>query len=430
MFTEATAGRIELTCSPNVIEADGISEAVCTAVVERSNGEPVANGTVVTFSTTAGTLTATSAQTTNGIATTSLRSTTTGTIATVTASSGSITVSDRVQFLDNPPTRVTLTARPRQIKADGREQSIITATVRRRDGSLAVDGTIVNCVTSDGTLSPTQLMTLDGNATTNLTSATFEARATVTCVSGTGIGTVTVNFIESSTGEVDIRVTANPQTIRVGGQTSTITIRVLNASGGGIANEDVFLSVSGVPNVTLVPTQATTNASGQVTATLTSGVTAGQAVVAADAGAVTGTATVTILPLPASDIVNFTVPNSIVEGGSGTVSLVVVDRFGNPVDGTQVSFSITCPGGGNGDACDRVTLSTSTALTVNGFASTLVQVANGSPEVQVQIRAAVGTISRTGSITVIRGPTPTPTNTPGPTSTPTITPTPGVTPTP
>jgi hypothetical protein len=287
-------------------------------------------------------------------------------------------------------------------------------------------------VTSDGTLSSTQPTTLDGIATTNLTSATFAVVATVTCSSGTGSGSVKVTFVESNTGDVaSIRVIPNPLTIKVGGQTSTITISVENASGNGIPGEDVFISVSGPSGTTIVPDEALTDANGRVVATLRSGTGSGTASISADAGALTGNGIVTILA-EAPQTINLTAPDAILEGNNATVTADIRDAFNNPVrDGTSLTFSLVSCTGASG-ACTGVRLSQTNGFTVNGLATTIISVDAGTQVNTFQVRANTSPASpaTSNTINVVRGPSPTPTSTPVNTPIFTATPLPTSTPLP
>src|SRR5262249_53431032 len=143
-----------------------------------------------------------SVDTANGVATVSLTSSSNAARATVTASSGGVTDSTSVTFVDVTPSRVTVKSSRSQIQANGTDQTTITATVLGSNGSPVDDGTTVNCVTSAGTLNPTAPTTLNGIATTTLTSATFETTAQVVCTAGSVHGSVNVKFVESNTGEI------------------------------------------------------------------------------------------------------------------------------------------------------------------------------------------------------------------------------------
>jgi adhesin/invasin len=409
----STAGRIELSCSPTVIEADGLSESVCRADVRLPNGDPVPNNTPVLFSTTAGTLTNASATTMNGFAVTGLRSTTTGQRATVTAISGGMQAQTSVQFTEVLVSRVDVASSRNQIRADGRDQTTITATVRMRNGSFAPDGTTVSCVTSRGTLSPTSPQTLNGVATTTLTAGTTAGTAQVVCTAGNVSGSRNVTF--TGTGQAgQIRARANPQTIRVGGQTSSIRATLTAEDASPVAGARVFFSVSGPAGTTIAPDTATTDANGEAIAILTSGLQAGTARVLAESGALSDSVDVVIEP-EAAQRLSLSAPGSVSTPSTSTVSATVLDAFGNPVrDGTIVNFSIACPGGGNNsDACDGVSLQSSTTFTSNGVASNSLSVGSGTTETTVRLRAQAQGGANPSDVRTIQivppPPTPTPT---------------------
>lgn len=92
-----TESTIIVVVSDPVIPVDG--ESVITAVVTESVGTPVQNGTLVTFSTTLGTVNPQESQTQDGRATTRLLGGKTAGTATVTAfSGGSISSTVSVQI--------------------------------------------------------------------------------------------------------------------------------------------------------------------------------------------------------------------------------------------------------------------------------------------------------------------------------------------
>jgi len=80
-----TETSISLSANPKTIKADGISKSTITACL-KTNGNPVANGTEVNFSTTLGSISPARAYTTNGIVTTVLTSSTSVGTAVVTGS--------------------------------------------------------------------------------------------------------------------------------------------------------------------------------------------------------------------------------------------------------------------------------------------------------------------------------------------------------
>jgi Leucine-rich repeat (LRR) protein len=99
---------IILTANPKGITANGSSTSTITATVKDDQGNNVPDGTIVTFTTSAGSIgsTTTTKPTTNGIATATLTSSRTDGVATVTATSGDTTAAT-VVFFTRPGLTVT-----------------------------------------------------------------------------------------------------------------------------------------------------------------------------------------------------------------------------------------------------------------------------------------------------------------------------------
>ena len=94
--TPGVPSAIILQAAPATVATDS-DISIITAIITDASGNLVADGTVVTFTTTLGTLSPTSATTVNGIATTVLTYTGAGTV-TVTATSGAISRTVQVIF--------------------------------------------------------------------------------------------------------------------------------------------------------------------------------------------------------------------------------------------------------------------------------------------------------------------------------------------
>jgi adhesin/invasin len=155
---------------------------------------PVANGTVVTFTTSLGTINPLITTTTNGIALATLTpGTRTGT-AVVTATVGTAWGTTSVTFTTSfPPQNVVVTAYPTQIPADGASTSTITATVTEAYGNPVADGTTANFfVTSGATIAPVSASTVGGIATATLRAGTTPTTVTVRVIAGSRIGEVNV----------------------------------------------------------------------------------------------------------------------------------------------------------------------------------------------------------------------------------------------
>ncbi len=203
-----TAGppdRVTLMRQPPNILANGLSTSTITATIVDAHNNQVADGTPVTFTTSAGSLpTSPYTSTTDaGQATAVLTSSTTIETAVVTVTIGSIYATTTVNFVASLPQRVTLVAIPPTILADGVSTTTLTASVTDEFGD-PVDNVVVIFTTSAGTLprSPyTDTTNSEGRAIAVLTSSTESQTATVTASVGTIEGSTTVSFVSGAPGE-------------------------------------------------------------------------------------------------------------------------------------------------------------------------------------------------------------------------------------
>jgi PKD repeat protein len=88
------------------------------------------------------------------------------------------------------PSTITLEANPSTVIAAG-DTSIITATVKDASGSVVTDGAAVTFSTSLGTLSASSVSTINGIATTILTTVSGSATVTAICAPATNTVVVT-----------------------------------------------------------------------------------------------------------------------------------------------------------------------------------------------------------------------------------------------
>lgn len=185
---------ITLQAAPTTVTAATGSSTI-TATVKDADGNPVADGTAVTFSTTYGTLSSSYETTVNGIVTTELTFSAGDSSSTVTATSGSVSATVVVTYSVTPgvPSAIILQAAPATVIAAS-DISIITAIITDASGNLVADGTVVTFTTTLGDLSSTSATTTNGIATTVLTHDGVDT-VTVTATSGAVSRTVDVIFL-------------------------------------------------------------------------------------------------------------------------------------------------------------------------------------------------------------------------------------------
>lgn len=245
---------------------------------------------------------------------------------------------------------MSATASRNSIPADGRSETIITATLFDRNGSSTnvPDGTTVTFTTDRGNLDPVIAMTEDGIATSVLTSDDTEnAYATVTVTSGLLEDVVFVYFSEvgitdNQVSDIDLRVTE--PIIPADGLTSTQVIATLYNYENEVVNSPTnVLFESDIGEITHFV--RSDSLSGEATASFTSG-EVGTAIITASVGSVQRSISVIVEPgEPQSVQLSFS-PNSVGVQGSGRnetlqITASVKDNKNNPVgDGNLVKFEL------------------------------------------------------------------------------------------
>ena len=126
---------ITLTANPQSAPADGKTAVTITASILDGSGQPIPDGVEVTFSTTLGILSSTTATTSNGLASVTLTSTTSG-IAQVSASAGNIT-SNTVTIQFNPTEDLLSYRKPTAYQVDNGSYNGINSPDKATDRNLA-----------------------------------------------------------------------------------------------------------------------------------------------------------------------------------------------------------------------------------------------------------------------------------------------------
>jgi uncharacterized repeat protein (TIGR01451 family) len=188
---------------------------------------------------------------------------------------------------------VTLVANPITLPAG--DSSVLIATVTDQFGNLVAHGTMVSFTTSLGNVSPVTATTVGGVATATL-SSTISGVATVTAAVGSLSATALVTFTPGA--PFTFTFTLTPAVIVANGVSQSVgTATVVDQYGNPVSGVSVnFLAAMGA----FSPTSSATNASGQVTATLTSLIPAAEYVSATVSGVGVRSALATYVNPPAS----------------------------------------------------------------------------------------------------------------------------------
>ncbi len=332
---------IDLTAFPTSLTANGADTSTIKAAVRDKNQNPV-QGETITFATTLGSITPTTALTdAGGVATVTLTSSSNAGTAHVEASSTTAgKTSTTVVFANSAPT-ITLQASPSTIAANGTSTSVITATlVDGGTNNNPIPSQIVQFATDVGTITASATTNDSGIATATFTSVRREDLATITATYGSASDTIQVKI----TGVI-LTIEANPTSVLSNGtDASTVTITLKDASNSPIQSEIVTLTedTSALGAVfTLTPTSGNTNIDGQVTATVTS-TTSGDADIKATAAGASANTTVTFTDYTFTIAVN----NSSIELCTGTtitstVTVTLQDSNGTGVQNVPIDIYTT-----------------------------------------------------------------------------------------
>jgi len=342
--TQGTPEPIEIAAASKTIYANGETSTSITAQVWTQAGNKVPDGTVVYFSATSGSITATGV-TVDGLASAELTSSpsSSSVVSTVTATVGATSASTTVTFLG---VRLTdMQSVPATIFANGTDTSEISVRIRDANGAAVVGESVIFATTSGSIQTETVVTDSEGIAKTSLIAPTTPGNATVTAVYGliTAISNVTFT---SSVPVGTITLTANPTSIPAdGASSSTITATLRDTAGNPVAKGTsvVFTTTLGVfggsgqGSYTVI----TPDENGVVSVSLIASTTTGAAKVTASSGKVSQDVYVTMGG--ATLYISLTASPTIIpaDGSSASrITATLVDAGGQPVTpGTAVTFT-------------------------------------------------------------------------------------------
>ncbi|MFC1692392.1 Ig-like domain-containing protein [Candidatus Latescibacterota bacterium] len=245
---------------------------------------------------------------------------------------------------------LSATAAPKSIQADGKSTSNITATVFDKNGSSVnvPDGTIVSFTTAGGTLDSIVASTVDGVATTILTSDKNAGKyVEITAQSGIYQAFTWIYFEEVGTSayEVnDIVLELDKDMINADGIDVSVITATLYKFTGDIVN--VPTTVAFDTDIGEITNIVRSDSNGQAVAQFSSG-HVGTATISAQVGNVISYTTINVIPGPPQSIELSFDPNYVYVQGSGKNETLLINAFvkdskNNPVEeGILVKFELT-----------------------------------------------------------------------------------------
>jgi len=271
-----TGSVINLFATSNTVSLNSSVDIVATAVENGTDvgsgsgttstagaGTPVQNGTLISFTTTIGSVQPSEARTHNGQVTVKLVTTSQSGTATVTAYSGGASKTLQLKVGTAAASHISLTASPQSLGSGG-GVATISATITD-DGGAPISGIPVSFNTDQGTLSSGTVTTdASGTASTQLSTT---ATATVTATAGSATAVTTKVNVGA---RIVPTIVANPAATTAG---SPVTFNITTASTANVRDAMIDFGDGSTQDLGSIGPQAQTSHTytrpGQFTARVT-----------------------------------------------------------------------------------------------------------------------------------------------------------------
>ena len=292
--------------------------------------------------------------------------------ATITATSEGKSGSTTVSVTLVPVGSVTVA--PNTLSLTPSQTGTLAATVTDANGAV-VTNRPVTWTTSDAAIATV--------SQTGVVTAVTPGSATITAATGSKSGTAAVTVSQTPVANVVVAPTSLALTQ---GQTGTLTATVTDANGAPLVR-----TVNWTSDHTNI---ATVSSAGLVTA-----VSPGSAVITADAGGKSSTASVTVTPVPIASVSVSPLTATLTVGQGTTLTATVTDANGAVASSASVAWSSSNPGVAAVSSTGDVTTGSAGTATItassggkSGTAMITVNAAAPGPIATVQVTPAVGTV--------------------------------------
>jgi len=333
------AASLSVSASPSSISVVGGISTITAKILDANGNTRMVGGVTVTFATSAGSLSATSATTdASGVATITLTPVSTtkpGSTAVVTASAAGLTGQVTISFTSGAVASISVSVSKSTIKI--LETTTVTATVKDANGNTIQGAAVTFSQTITGglatytpSLSPSSGTTgADGTVSTTVTASIESGTLTVTATSAgfsATTGTITISGGEKST----LVGSASASTIKAdGASTTALTFKFQDRFGNDVtvaSDTTVTLSTTG-GTLSATSTKIAAGTTTSTAVTLTSSTTVGAVTVSASAAGLSTTVKVTFAGAATSFTLSAS-PSTVSTGGTSTITITLVDANG------------------------------------------------------------------------------------------------------
>ncbi|MBF0452468.1 MAG: Ig-like domain-containing protein, partial [Candidatus Magnetomorum sp.] len=358
-LVEASVGSVDVSSDESFLMADGSSFTFVRALVKDEAGNPVANGTAVTFSTNLGDLDKTdniqsgiqstvTVDSIDGIAIARLTSPpkVIGTaLATVTATVGGVPGTTSINIVVGPVAKIDLNVDDPVLVANGSDTIQIRADVTDINNNAVADGERVNFI-----------ITQPSGSSSTQSAFTTSGICSIVYSAGVQTGTVQVQAHAANNASVTdtltlslvdrvatIQLVASPLELNADGSSrSEISAYVIDGKGASAANGEniVFAILSGSGSFPFGSTSVTSG--GKATVTYMASATPGKITIIAKSD--NNITDIIELTLTGDEKISLKTsqPYLIADGSSCQLTASLTDKAGNSVpDGTFITFETT-----------------------------------------------------------------------------------------
>ncbi len=346
-FIAGSPFRVDLSSSPNILSANGVSTSTITARIYDQFNHPVRAGLSVNFSVEPdgiGTIVPVSSTNSSGECVVSFTAGRISGWANITATCGAeASGMTQIQMTPTNVGRILITnTGSSSLPADGLSSTRILARVLDTDGDLISDGTIVNFgfVTSTGAfLNPSWASTVSGSGSVDLVAATVTGVAQYYAYIGAvSSETLSVSFVPGAPSTIAFDSLAGISRIANGVSTYNDSFTVRDIYGNPVPTVLVNLSIS---SGDVSPTAVMTNINGRASFTVTSPMLIGLGILNASSGAASANKVITYTASPVDTIMLSVSPSNLPADGvsTATVRASLLQPGGSPAsDGLLVQF--------------------------------------------------------------------------------------------